>query len=63
MHHLILNGKLHIKKYHHLRKIHSDCLDSMINYFKNDKYNLNGEIGKLLDENKKLKCKSKCNFE
>ncbi len=25
----------------------------MINYFKNDKYNLNGEIGKLLDENKK----------
>lgn len=43
----MLKQEPQIKKYHHLRHIHSDILDSMIDYLNGGKYDFNQELKKV----------------
>lgn len=52
----LLNRKNHIKKYNKLRKLHSEVVDSMVNYILSGKYDIdkysamaNREVGKIVD--------------
>ena len=38
LHKMMLESKPHIRKYRKIRKIHSDVLDSMIDYYDSNKY-------------------------
>ena len=45
-----LNRKSHIKRYNKLRNLHSDIIDSMLNYMFDGKYNLDKMFDKLVKE-------------
>ncbi len=47
IHQDILNRKPHIKKYHRIRKIHKEVIDSMVQYFENDNYDFENELKKI----------------
>lgn len=46
-------SKQYIKKYHKIRKIHGEVLDSMILYYENGKYDLNKQLNTATDSIKK----------
>lgn len=47
---LQLNSKKHIKKYNKLRKLHSEIIDSMVNYIIDGKYNIKEHYNSIYND-------------
>lgn len=45
-----LNKKEHIKKYKHIRKLHGDIINSMINYLQGDDYDSHKYLDSILED-------------
>lgn len=49
IHKLQLNSKKHIKEYYRIRTLHSEILDSMVNYFENNSFGFSKQLKNILN--------------